>query len=296
MVLCPIADSPRQSARTLGTWPRFAPMSPKRRLDYPRRKRLRSDDQAPSERRAARAPHFGRPASPSRWSGDESAASSVISDREATEEYPRWRRRLPVAVQNVGGPRSDPVRNKALEQNLGSSPATILILQECTVEHHEMLSLCGWIGGGVYHGLAVFAKQPLATRVDYLYEYRTAGGGRRVSRYIIAKITWHPTQRILGEKYAIVANGHIHNEHATTQVNYVAWVSAFLVDIYNCGRREDGGPVMILGVDANMRLYSLGPALAGRSSDPVERGMIAKSTRRSPDFDKRGLRIAGIFL
>jgi hypothetical protein len=42
-----------------------------------------------------------------------------------------------------------------------------------------------------------------------------------------------------------------------------------------------------------MRLYSLGPALAGRSSDPVERGMIAKSTRRSPDFDKRGLRIAG---
>ncbi|MCP4239036.1 MAG: hypothetical protein GY772_00565, partial [bacterium] len=104
-----------------------------------------------------------------------SARGAANDDAEvgdaATPETPYFRCRVGLGCLNYGGLRSSPAYNNMMLASLEDSPALLLGAQELHEFQEMAMQHAGWASSGIYRGLCVLARRPVATEVQVVHDY-----------------------------------------------------------------------------------------------------------------------------
>ncbi|MCP4244079.1 MAG: hypothetical protein GY772_26310, partial [bacterium] len=180
----------------------------------------------------------------------------------ATPETPYVRGRVGIACLHYGGLRASPAYNNMMRASLEDSPALLLGAQELHESQEMAMQQAGWASSGIYRGLCVLARRPVATEVQVVHDYGMVDVPNEVSRLRIAVAVVHASQRVQGESRVALCTFHLHNVHAKKRDRFLGFIQMLAEGIQQKKCR-------ILCGDANMRAYDMVPALAGRGIQAV---------------------------
>ncbi|MCP4242401.1 MAG: hypothetical protein GY772_17740, partial [bacterium] len=190
----------------------------------------------------------------------------------ATVAHPYFRCRVGVGCLNYGSLRSLPAYNNMMLENLEDSPALLVCAQELESAQESAMLRAGWVSSGIYRGLCVLARRPVATSVETLRDWSLVDLAGPMSRFRISAAHIHGSQRVCGESVVPLCTFHLHNTHAKKHKRFVEFVGHLSQEVQWTKCR-------ILCGDGNMRAFDLVPALAGE-------GIAAVMAARHCEFQR----------
>ncbi len=182
------------------------------------------------------------------WSSGPAIAGTVRPTRTH-----KAKKKLQFGTANMGGTRASATLVSDLRANLTTSPAFLMAFQEIETDQLNELAASDWRTVQGPFGLAIAGQKNVVAELKWLAEGQVEKA-KGVSRWLIARATFRVSAA--GLETIVVASAHIHNDAAKKRGQCDDVVKGLARDLAD-------HQVRLLGVDANMALYYLGPAMVG---------------------------------